>query len=36
MTRGEILSALKGAVITALTIGLYWLMFALADMGGLF
>jgi hypothetical protein len=36
MTRAEIISAIKGAAIAALTIGLFWLMLALADMGGLF
>jgi hypothetical protein len=36
MTRHEIISALKGTAAAVLTIGLYWLMFALADAGGLF
>jgi hypothetical protein len=36
MTRGEIISALKGAAMAALLIGLYWLALALADAGGLF
>jgi hypothetical protein len=36
MTRGEIVTALRGAATAALLIGLYWLSLALADAGGLF
>jgi hypothetical protein len=36
MNRKEIASALRGAAMAALLIGLYWLALALADMGGLF
>jgi len=36
MTRHEITTAIKGTATAVLTIGLYWLMIALADAGGLF
>jgi hypothetical protein len=36
MTKAEIISAIKGAAIAALTVGLYWLMIALAGSAGLF
>jgi hypothetical protein len=36
MTRGEIVTAIRGAAMAALVIGLYWLALALADAGGLF
>jgi hypothetical protein len=36
MTKGEIISALKGAATAALLIGLFWLSLAIADAGGLF
>lgn len=36
MTKREIVAAIKGAAMAALTLGLYWLTLALADMGGLF
>jgi hypothetical protein len=36
MTRHEITSALKGTATAVLTIGLFWLMLAIADAGNLF
>jgi len=36
MTKREIVSALRGALYILTIIGLYWLMLALADAGGLF
>ena len=36
MTKGEILSALKGAAIAALVIGLYWLTINAFGAFGLF
>jgi hypothetical protein len=36
MTRGEIVTAIKGAATAALVIGLYWSALAIADAGGLF
>jgi len=36
MTKREIGIALRGALYAVALIGLYWLMIALADAGGLF
>jgi hypothetical protein len=36
MTRREITTALRGAAMAALVIGLYWSALAIADAGGLF
>jgi hypothetical protein len=36
MTRHEITTALRGAAMAALLIGLYWLMLAIAHAGDLF
>jgi hypothetical protein len=36
MTRGEIVTAIRGAAMAALLIGLFWLMLAIAHAGNLF
>ena len=36
MTKREIVAAIKGAAAAALTLASFWLILALADMGGLF